>query len=199
MAQSAADKKAYAKEYYQKYTKKGLKKGRKKSSKAKQESLVGVSTSGLNQEGLIEAQLIKDNLKKQMNAELAKAKTDEEKLKIKKEYSLKAAQEMDKLKSDPKFAKPSAGKKSGGSSSKSSGSSKGSSGSKSSGSAKSSGGNTKQISTAQAEKLSKTMDDLRQKIDSMSEEQQVQIKNMLTDMIAKIRKQMNTKGLNING
>ena len=192
----AVDKKAYAKEYYQKYTKKGLKKGRKK---AKQENLVGVSTSGLNQEGRIEAQFIKDDLKKQMNAALAKAKTDEEKLKIKKEFSLKAAQEMNRLKSDPKFAKPTTAKKSRSSksseSSKSSGSSsKKSSGSKSSGSAKSSNNSTKQISTAEVEKLSKTIDDLKQKINDMTQEQEDQVKTLLVDIISEIKKQMGISG-----
>lgn len=131
MAQSAADKKAYAKEYYEKYTKKGLKKGRKKGkakAKSSKSSLIGVSTSGLNDDGKIEAALLKEKIAKEMNTALSKAKTQEEKDKIRAEYSKKAQSEMAKLKSDPKFAasksaKSSGSSKSGGSkSSKSSGS-----------------------------------------------------------------------------
>ena len=44
-----------AHEYYMKYRKKGLKKGRKKGKKAAQTSLLGVSVSGLNSDGAIEA------------------------------------------------------------------------------------------------------------------------------------------------
>jgi hypothetical protein len=86
-----------AHEYYEKYRKKGLLKGRKKgkaktkgkAKKAKQESLVGVSTSGLNEKGKIEAAFIKDDMKKQMNAALSKATTEEERRQIKRDYSLK--------------------------------------------------------------------------------------------------------------
>lgn len=107
MAMTPQEKKAYAKEYYQKYTKKGLKKGRKKGKKKKAatSSLLGVSSAGLNPDGMIEAAVIKETLKKEMNAALAKAKTPEEQLAIRKEYSKKANDQIQKLKSDPKFAK----------------------------------------------------------------------------------------------
>lgn len=99
-----------AHEYYLKYRKKGLKKGRKKGRKktGTSTSLVGVSTSGLNDNGRIEAGIIKDRIKKEMNAELSKAKTDADKERIRAEYSKKAQAEISKLKSDPQYAKPKA-------------------------------------------------------------------------------------------
>lgn len=106
-----------AHEYYIKYRKKGLKKGRKKgkakSTKAKTTSLVGVSSSGLNDAGRIEAAIIKDRIKKEMNDALSKATSDTEKERIRAEYSKKAQDEITKLKSDSKYASPKSSKSSG--------------------------------------------------------------------------------------
>lgn len=108
---------AKAHEYYINYRKKGLKKGRKKGKgKTSTMSLLGTSTSGLNDEGKIQAALIKEKLKKEMNEALKKATTDEEKEKIRIEYSRKAVQQLAALKSDAKYAKPKAAKKTTGSS-----------------------------------------------------------------------------------
>lgn len=123
-----------AHEYYINYRKKGLKKGRKKGKgKVKTVSLLGTSTANLNDEGRIQAALIKEKLKKEMNEALKKATTDEEKEKIRVEYSRKAAKQLAALRSDPKYAKPKTAKKTtGNSKSSSSKSSSGSSGAKSS-------------------------------------------------------------------
>ena len=112
-----------AHEYYEKYVKKGLRKGRKKGSSdtkkssskkkgsskkkasTKKTSLIGVSTSGLNNAGRIEAAFVKEKITKQMNDALAKETTDEGKEKVRREYSQKAQEELDKLKKDPKYAK----------------------------------------------------------------------------------------------
>lgn len=104
---SDAEKKAYAREYYQKYRKKGLKKGRKKGTKKpKTVSLIGVGGSGLNDEGRIQAALIKERLKTEMNAALVKETDPAKREAIRVEYSRKAQQQMNALKSDPKYAKP---------------------------------------------------------------------------------------------
>ena len=127
-----AEKKEYQKKYYQEYVKKGKKKGRKKGKKkAASSTLLGVSSAGLSPEGAIEAAAIKDTLKKEMNAALAKAKTPEEQLAIRKEYSKKAMEQIQALKKDPKYARVSTAKQKA--------TTKSSTGSKSSGSAKSSG------------------------------------------------------------
>ena len=132
-----------AHEYYEKYVKKGLRKGRKKGSSkssskkkgsskkasAKKTSLTGVSTSGLNDAGKIEAAFTKEKITKEMNEALAKETTDEGKEKVRREYSLKAQEAMNKLKSDPKYAQAKKASSKGAKSSKSgsSGGSKGSS------------------------------------------------------------------------
>lgn len=114
-----------AHEYYVKYRKKGLKKGRKKGKgKVKTVSLLGTSTANLNDEGRIQAALIKEKLKKEMNEALKKATTDEEKEKIRIEYSRKAMQQIAALRNDSKYAKPKAVKKTTGNSRSSSGSSR---------------------------------------------------------------------------
>lgn len=164
MAQSAAEKKAKAHEYYMEYRKKGKKKGRKKGTSKKSKgkkgaksSLLGVTTSGLNTEGTIEAAAIKDRVKKEMNEALGKAKTDDEKLAIRKEYANKANSEIAKLKADPKFAKAKATKSSSkGGGSKSSKSSGKSSTSKSSGS-KSSSSTSKATGTSTAQTATEQM------------------------------------------
>lgn len=111
---------AAAHEYYIKYRKKGLKKGRKKgTSKVKSgtTSLLGTSIAGFNDEGRIQAALIKDKLKKEMNEALKKASSDEEKEKIRIEYSRKAVQQIAALKNNAQYAKPKATKSSSGKSS----------------------------------------------------------------------------------
>ena len=97
-----------AHEYYIKYRKKGLLKGRgsgktekskgKKGSK-KKTSLVGLSTSGLNDAGRMQAALVKEKITSEMNDALSKAKTDVEKEQIRQEYQNKALAEIQKLKS----------------------------------------------------------------------------------------------------
>lgn len=184
MAKSEAEKKAYAKEYYQKYTKKGVKKGRKKGKgkKAAQTGLLGVSTSGLNADGAIEAAVIKDRVKKEMNEALSKAKSEEEKVAIRKEYAKKANAEIAKLKSDPKFAKAKATK----ASSKSSGSSKGSS--KSSSSAKSSSSNQQAL-----KQIQDSISQLQSKLSSLSDEDKAKIKESIQTQLDAIKKRLASK------
>lgn len=184
MAKSEAEKKAYAKEYYEKYRKKGVKKGRKKGKKSNT-GLLGVSTSGLNTDGAVEASVIKDRIKKEMNEALSKAKTEEEKVAIRKEYAKKANDEIAKLKADPKFAKAKSSK---GSSSKGS-SSKGS-GSKSSGSSKSS-------SSTQVSQIKSSIEQLQKKLDSMTDEQKAQVKEALQAQLDAIKKRLQQKKLGI--
>jgi len=134
-----------AHEYYEKYRKKGLlkgrdkkktttktttkKRGRKKSTKAKQESLIGLSTTGLNDAGKMQASMIKDQIKKDMNAALANEKDPAKRAAIKQEYQNKALQEISALKNKPEYAKAKATSSKGKSgSSKASKGSKGSSG-----------------------------------------------------------------------
>ena len=108
MAMTPEQKKAYNKEYYEKYRKKGTKKGRKKGSTtttSKTSSLLGINISGFNDEGRIQAALIKDKLKSQMNTALKSAKSDEEREKIRLEYSRKAAQQIAALRAKPEYAK----------------------------------------------------------------------------------------------
>lgn len=97
-----------AHEYYVNYRKKGLKKGRKKgtkTAKAKTVTLLGQSVVGLNDAGKVEAAVIKDRIKKEMNAALASATTEEEKAQIRAEYSRKAQQEISALKGNSQYAK----------------------------------------------------------------------------------------------
>ena len=104
-----------AHEYYMKYRKKGLLKGRKKGkaktskkstkkTSTKKQSLLGLSTAGLNDTGKMQWAMAKDNLTKQMNTALAKATTDEEKQKIRSDYQNKALAELQKIKADPSMA-----------------------------------------------------------------------------------------------
>ena len=191
MAQSAADKKPYAKEYYEKYTKKGLKKGRKKGkakAKSSKSSLIGVSTSGLNDDGKIEAALLKEKIAKEMNTALSKAKTQEEKDKIRAEYSKKAQSEMAKLKSDPRFAaaksaKSSGSSKSGGSSNKSSGSSKssGSASTKTSASASSS-----KISAKSIENITNAVESLQKTLPNATGETKEKMKKAVQSLLDKL-------------
>lgn len=211
--------KAKAHDYYEKYTKKGLKKGRKKgkkkakSTKIKTQSLIGVSSGGLNSDGAIEAALVKDRIKKEMNEALKNAKTDAERDDIKRAYSKKANAEIEKLKHDPKFAKvtqkkekkqkapkspkvsSSKGSSSKGSSSK--GTSSKSTSSKSSTSAKTS---TSAVKTDQAkteeqpktesERTLDTIKDLQAKLDTMTEEQKELAKELISSLIDEYKKKL---------
>lgn len=211
--------KAKAHDYYEKYTKKGLKKGRKKgkkkakSTKIKTQSLIGVSSGGLNSDGAIEAALVKDRIKKEMNEALKNAKTDAERDDIKRAYSKKANAEIEKLKHDPKFAKvtqkkekkqkapkspkvsSSKGSSSKGSSSK--GTSSKSTSSKSSTSAKTS---TSAVKTDQAkteeqpktesERTLDTIKDLQAKLDAMTEEQKELAKELISSLIDEYKKKL---------
>lgn len=170
-----------AHEYYIKYRKKGLKKGRKKGSKKKgsTKSLVGVSTSGLNADGKIEASLIKEKLKAEMNEKLKSAKTDAEKDEIRREYSKKANEEIQKLKSDAKYAKPKAQKATKQKASKSSSKSK----SKSSGKSKSSSAPAAKT----VSQIDTTLDDILNSLGSMTAEQKAELKETLTGMVDMIK------------
>ena len=186
-----------AHEYYIKYRKKGLLKGRKKGKAktkgkakiAKQESLVGVSTSGLNEKGKIEAALIKDDMKKQMNAALSKATTDEERQQIKRDYSLKAVQAINDLKNSSDYAQPKKAK-----AAKAAKAPKESKASTSKESSKKSetkaATSTTKTTTAKetvakedVERLSNVMTDLSQKVDQLTADQEEQVKTLLTDII----------------
>lgn len=97
-----------AHEYYMKYKKKGLKKGRKKgkgkTASTKQTSLVGLSTGGLNDAGKMNWAMTKKDLQAEMNAELAKATTEEQKAEIRADYQGRALQALQRMKKDPAFA-----------------------------------------------------------------------------------------------
>lgn len=197
-----------AHEYYIKYRKKGLLKGRKKgkaktkgkAKKAKQESLVGVSTSGLNEQGKIEAAFIKDDMKKQMNEALSKAKTDEERQQIKKDYSLKAVQAINDLKNNSDYAQP---KKAKAASTKATKEKTAKESSKES-ETKTAASTTKTTTTTaketvakeDVERLSNVMTDLSQKVDQLTADQEEQVKTLLTDIIEQLKKQLE---VNIDG
>lgn len=202
MAKSDAEKKAYQKEYYQKYTKQKKKKGRKKGSKKKSssQSLLGQNTSGLNDEGKMQATLIKEEFKKQMNEALAKAKTDEEKNQIRLDYSKRALAAIEKLKSDPKYAKAktSKSKSSGG---KSSGGSKSSSKSGGTGSASKSSDQPVAKASVSIKSLSaetqKALDNINKKlsdllsgnsISKLSDQERADLKVQLSGMINRIKR-----------
>lgn len=185
-----------AHEYYLKYKKKGLKKGRKKGKKAAQTSLLGVSASGLNSDGAIEAAAIKARVKKEMNAALAKAKTDEEKLAIRKEYAKKANAEIAKLKADPRYANTKAAKASKGGSKSSAG------GSKSSGTSKgsTSGSKTKTAKVSQQEvarqmtiKINAMMSELEDKLAKMPEEQKAKVRDTIRGQIDMLKEMLKKK------
>lgn len=202
-----------AHEYYVKYRKKGIKKGRKKGkskTSTKKTNLVGLSTGGLNDQGKMQWAMAKEKLKTDMNAALAKAKTPEEKEKIRQEYQKKALSELQKMKSDPSMAKAKATKAA---SSKSAKSSKGSS---SKGSSKSSGGSTKSSSgssssssSTQSAELTKAVqqakdliselqkkllgDDeegMQSEIAKLSVEQKAQVRTQIQNTIDTIRKKL---------
>ena len=183
-----------AHEYYVNYRKKGLKKGRKKGTSKKKSSssnIVGLSTAGLNDAGKMEVALLKEDLKKKMNTELAGAKTDAEKTEIKRKYQQQALEAVQKIKGDSKYAKPKAQKAAKASTSKASKSS-GKSSSKSSGTAKTSTQTSSQVANLQknAETLTSMMTQLTEKIAAMTEEQKAETKTVLTDLVAELKKQL---------
>ena len=196
-----------AHEYYIKYRKKGSK---------KKTSLVGLSTSGLNDAGRMQAALVKEKITSEMNDALSKAKTDAEKEQIRQEYQNKALTEIQKLKSDGQYAqakKEKASKSAGGSSSKSSKSSGGST-SKSSGSSSKSGTSNTSTKTGvkatytdentnskklqeSVDKLNSLMTGLSDKIASMTDEQKAETKDILTDIISELKNQLGVDTTNI--
>jgi hypothetical protein len=211
--------KAKAHDYYEKYTKKGLKKGRKKgkkkakSTKIKTQSLIGVSSGGLNSDGAIEAALVKDRIKKEMNEALKSAKTDAERDDIKRAYSKKANAEIEKLKHDPKFAKvtkkkekkqkapkspkSSSSKDSSSKGSSSKGSSSKSTSAKSSTSAKASTSavkaeqaKTEEQPKTESERTLDTIKDLQAKLDTMTEEQKELAKELISSLIDEYKKKL---------
>lgn len=194
-----------AHEYYEKYVKKGLKKGRDKKStedtkkkstkkkgstkKAAKSSLIGFSTSGLNEQGKIEATLLKEKITNEMNAALAKETTAEGKEKIRREYSQKGIDAVNKLKSDSKYAAAtktstkSSGstKSSSGSSSKSSSSGSGSTKSSSKSSNSSSGTSSNTVSEASA-----VIDTLKKTFENMSDTDKAEMKTKISSLITEL-------------
>ena len=191
---------AKAHEYYEKYRKKGLKKGRKKGTKAKKgtgtkQSLVGLSSSGLNDEGRVEAGIIKDRYKKAMNEALSKAKTPEEKERIRAEYSKKAQAEINALKNDSKYAKSkeTKAKASSGASKAKASSGKASSGKKSAEkSSASSASSNKSSASAKVDKktidtLKKQMETLRGLMATASDEQKKKLVKAMTNLLTTLK------------
>lgn len=197
MAKSEAERKAYAKQYYQEYTKKGKKKGRKKGSKKQpSKSLLALSTSGLSPEGKMQAALIKEDFKKQMNDALSKATTDEEKKQIRLDYSRKALAEIEKLKSDPKNVKTKTVKapkqKSSSKSSKSSGKSSGtkSTSDKTTTAKKSTEEPVVDIEKASLTQITDMVNKLSQSLSKLTEEQKTVVRNQISDILEVLRKRL---------
>lgn len=179
-----------AHEYYVKYRKKGLKKGRKKGSgktKTGSTAFLGVSSQGFNDEGRMQAALIKENIKKEMKAALASAKTDEERQKIRLEYSKKAQQEINKLKSNAQYIKPKTAKASSSKSSKGSGSKAGTS----------QQAKTSATKSTMSAEMKKAITDMQSKINdilssnkiaNLSDQERADLRAQLSGMLAKIKK-----------
>lgn len=187
---------AKAHEYYLKYKKKGLKKGRKKGTKTKQTNLVGLSNSGLNEQGKMEWAMAKEKLKSDMNAALAKAKTPEEKDKIRREYQAKALQQLNDLKKNASYAQAKKASAKGSSSKGSKGtSSKGSSGKSSSSSeSKNTGGATSTKTTASTatqeltQKANAMINELEDKLAKMTPEKREQAREIIQEQIDLFKK-----------
>ena len=185
---------AKAHEYYVKYRKKGLKKGRKKgSSKAKTTNLVGLTTAGLNDVGKMEAAMIKENLKKEMNTALSKAKTNAEKEQIRREYQQKALDAINKLKSDSKYAAAKATKSSSAKSSSGKSTAKASTGkattAKSSGS-KSSSSTSSAATQASIKNIENMLNNLSEKISALPDEQKQQVKIEVNQIVKQLRSKL---------
>lgn len=183
--------KVKAHEYYEKYRKKDLKKGRKKGKKktvaAKKrkstESLVGLSSAGLNDAGKMQAALVKQDLKKKMNEALEKAGSEEEKAKVRQSYHALALQEFQKLKADAKYAQPKKTKATKAKTTKASSSKK----------KKKKKIKNKAIDERQkkeTQELAKRLDDLEKKIDELTQEQKETVKAELTDVFESLKKLM---------
>ena len=214
-----------AHEYYEKYKKKGLKKGRKKgkkkAAKGKQTNLVGLSNSGLNDTGKMQWAMAKEKLKTEMNAALAKAKTPEEKDKIRAEYQNKALEQLKQMKSNSSLTqakKQKAAKSSSkGSSSKGSSSKGNSSGSRASGSgsAKTSSSSAVKTTTQTAQtatptaatnatvtqtlqKIQDTISQIQEKLENLPEEKKAEIKQTIQVQIDAIKERLKNKALSIS-
>ena len=192
-----------AHEYYEKYKKKGLKKGRKKGTKkakkGKQTNLVGLSTGGLNDEGKMQWAMAKEKLKNEMNAAMSKAKTQEEKDKIRAEYQNKALAELSRMKSDSATAKPKKEKVAKNSSKASSKGSKSSSKGSSKSSPKSSSKESEKSSQAEmVEQIKDSIAQLQEKLSSLTDEQKGQIKETIQAQIDLIREKLKGKLTDIN-
>lgn len=212
-----------AHEYYEKYRKKGLKKGRKKgrkkstSKKVKQQTLIGLSTSGLNDAGKMNWAMAKKDLQDQMNAEIAKATTDEQKAEIRADYQDKALKTLQDMKKDPSFVQAKSSKSSSKSGSKSSNKNGSKSGSKNSGSASNKSSKSKGTKTAVAKsntsaksisygsastaartvsneefakikEMSEQIEQLKAKLATMSARQKAKVKESIQTMIVELKK-----------
>lgn len=212
-----------AHEYYEKYRKKGLKKGRRKgrkrttSSKIKKQSLLGLSTFGLNDAGKMNWAMAKKDLQDQMNAEIAKATTDEQKAEIRADYQGKALKALQDMKKDPSFAQAKSSKSGSKSGGKSSNKNSGKSKSKNSGSAANKSSKSKKTKTATAKKAASTkaisygsastaartvsneefakikemaeqIEQQKAQIAAMSAEQKARLKTSIQTMIVKLKK-----------
>lgn len=213
-----------AHEYYEKYKKKGLKKGRKKgkkkATKGKQTNLVGLSNSGLNDTGKMQWAMAKEKLKTEMNAALAKAKTPEEKDKIRAEYQNKALEQLKQMKSNSSLAQAKK-QKAAKSSSKGSSSKGSSSGSRASGSgsAKTSSSSAVKTTTQTAQtttptaattaatntavtqtlqKIQDTISQIQEKLENLPEEKKAEIKQTIQVQIDAIKERLKNKALSIS-
>lgn len=180
----AYDKQA-AHEYYENYTKKGKKKGRAKGKGKKKSSttrIVGLTQAGLNDAGKMEFALMKEKLQSEMNSALKSAKTEAEKNAIRMEYQNRALQGISKIKSNPNYAKPSSSKSSG---SKSSGGSSKSKGSSSSGGSKSSSGSSSQ--SAKMDSIKNEISNLTAAVKNMDTAQKEKVRTAVNQIIEKIK------------
>lgn len=190
-----------AHEYYLQFKKKGLKKGRKKgkkkatAKKGKQTNLVGLSNSGLNDAGKMQWAMTKEKLKNEMNVAMSKAKTQEEKDKIRSEYQNKALAELSRMKSDSATAKA---KKEKAAKSSSKGSKSSSKGSSKSGSKSSSKESKKSSQVEMVEQIKDSIAQLQEKLLSLTPEQKEQIKETIQAQIDLIREKLKGKLTDIN-
>lgn len=140
---------------------------------AKKENLVGIGTSGLNEAGRVQAAMIKDSVKKEMNEALAGATSEEEKQQIRREFHEKALTEMSKLRSDSQYAKPKAEKRAKTTSTKSA--------------------ETKAATEAiqkSVETLTALTVGLAEKVATLTEEKKTEAKQIITDILTELKKQL---------
>lgn len=161
-----------AHEYYLKYRKKGIKKGRKKgrrrATKPKQVSLIGISTGGLNDAGKMQAALIKDRVKKEMNEALQKETDPVKREAIRQEYQNKALEQVSALKADAQYAKPK--------------STRSSSRKKSSESSENNTSSTEETISAE-DRLNSLMTSFSEKYPMMTDEQKEQVRTIFTSIL----------------